>query len=255
MNILRILKNFFENNKSILVSVSILIIVAAGFFWGIIPAGQASWDLFTQNRSLSDEIRALEQKVAVLGSLDQTVLKQNLADVAAAIPTDKALPTLLATLDAMSLQTGAGLTDVTLAGSETIASGSGSVASPSATSVKPVTSPTGANVVKFSASVRGTFDQVQDFLRLSSGVRRLLGIRSFDITLGATSSAQAKFEMETYYVPLPSQIGAVGSKIEAPSSGDNAIIQKLVALPNLTVTAQLPPALIGGPVKANPFAP
>lgn len=255
MNISRILNKVFEGNKTIVLSVVIFAIVVGGFLWGIVPAGSAVWNLYEQNAALAIEIRTLSQKTAILSSLDQSSLRQNLKDVVAAIPADQSLPTLLATLDGISAQSRTTLSDVSLSGSETISSASANTPPPSAPRTKTAKNSAGANVVAYSASIQGALPQVQDFLRLSSNVRRLVGIRSFDITIGATASAQAKIEMETYFVPLPTQIGAIGSSVDTLSSAEEATIQKLASLPNLTVTAQLPPALIGGPVKANPFSP
>ncbi len=255
MNIPRTIKKFFEANKTAIVSIGILVVVISGLLFGIIPASQASLGLFEQNNVLSEEIRALSGKTAILEGLSQSSLRQNLADAVAAVPPDQSVPTILATLDGVAAQSGVELADIELAGSQTVASPSAEGKAGPPTSKPGAPSVAGANAVKFSVSVRGAYGQIAEFFRLAAGVRRFMSVKSFDMTIDATASAQAKVGMETYYVAFPVTIGAVGSKIEALTNEETATIQKLSGIPNLTVAAQLPEASFAGPAKSDPFSP
>jgi hypothetical protein len=96
-------------------------------------------------------------------------------------------------------------------------------------------------------------EQTQQFFQLVSSVRRLLGIRSFDMAITPSGIIATKIYMDTYFAPLPSALGGVASALAPLSEQEESILAKIVSLPNLSQTAPLPPAAIG-PGKSDPFS-
>ena len=107
--------------------------------------------------------------------------------------------------------------------------------------------------MQFAVSIEGTMEQTQQFFQLASSVRRLLGVRSFDMAITPSGIIATKVYMNTYYAPLPNVFGGITSRLELLSEQEESLIAKIVSLPNLSQTAQLPPAAIG-PGKSDPFS-
>ena len=246
MKIPTTLRRQVADYQSIIKPLVIVGVVIAGFLLGVIPAARSLSMVYTQSRSLTTEIDALSQKVTVLSSLDVDSLKQNLRDFLAAVPTEKNVPSLFTTLENLASQNGVSLLDVTMS---TI----GGIASDSGKSGR--TDASGAQLVRFSASIEGTMDNVRQLFQTLIAVRRLLAVRSFDMTINGTGTVTAKLEMETYFAPLPKELGSAAGRIEVLNEKEEGVIAKVSAFPNLGQVAELPPPSLGGPVKADPFSP
>lgn len=240
------MRKIFLDYQSFIRSVAILAVVVVGSIVGIIPAGRTILSLAKDIRSANAGIVRLNQKIAVLSALDSDSLKQNFSELSSAIPLEKSPQSIFSTLEAMSAQAGTALGDVTL-------SGLGTIATESAKQSQLHTS--GARVVQFSVSLEGTMQQTKEFFRLAGSVRRLLGIRSFDLSVSPAGTVVTKIEMDGYFAPLPGELASLSASIEPLSEREEAAITKIVSLPNLTRVAQLPPADLGGGVKSDLFSP
>ena len=246
MKIPTTLRRQVADYQSIIKPLVIVGVVIAGFLLGVIPAARSLSMVYTQSRSLTTEIDALSQKVTVLSSLDVDSLEQNLRDFLAAVPTEKNVPSLFTTLENLASQNGVSLLDVTMSTIGGIASDSGKSAR---------TDASGAQLVRFSASIEGTMDHVRQLFQTLIAVRRLLAVRSFDMTINGTGTVTAKLEMETYFAPLPKELGSAAGRIEVLNQKEEAVIAKISAFPNLGSVAELPPPSLGGPIKIDPFSP
>lgn len=227
-------------------SFGIFAVVFLGCIFGIVPATRATWKLFSELGSLQGEIALLEKKVDILETLEADAMKRNLGELAAAVPSEKSIPTLFATLESVSAQAGVGLIDVTLPGVENLASESAK---------KGVIHPSGASVIQFSASVDGGMPQVKQFFALLGSVRRLMGIRSFTLTVTSPERVQAKLEMDSYFSPYGIQPAGAAKELSALGVEEETVIEKIKSFPNISQTVELPPPAIGAFVKSDPFAP
>ncbi len=238
------MRKIFLDYQSLIRSVAILGVIVLGCLFGIVPAARTTLGLVKNIRSTNSEIVGLNQKIAVLSALDRDSLKQNLFELSSAIPIDKSPQTIFSTLEALSAQAGATLSDVTLSGL--------GIATESAKTSQLHTS--GARVVQFSAFIEGTILETKEFFRLAGSVRRLLGIRSFDMSVSQAGTVVTKVEMDGYFAPLPRELGALRASMEPLSEHEEAVVRKIASFPNFTRTAGLPPAAIG-PVKSDLFSP
>lgn len=224
----------------------IIIIVVCGVLFGIVPAIRTSLGLWGEYRSLSKDVADSTRTLAVLESLDGDTLKKNVFDMSGVLPTEKSIPSILTTLDAMGSQTGVGIVDVTFSGGESI--------SATASAKQGATHPTGARLVQLTTSIDGTVSQVSEFFGLFGVVRRLLGVRSFQITITPPDRMQAKLELDGYYLPLAKSAGGKLAVISGLTQEEEAMITNVSSLPLLgQAPTFLPPPSTAA--KPDPFSP
>lgn len=247
------LKKLFHEYQGLIVSIGILIVCGSGLLLGVVPLIQKTIDLNTESRTLSAEVDLLNNKVSVLQSIDENAMRRDLQTLLSAVPSDKSLSTLLATVDGLTSQTGISVDGFSL-------SKPGSLATESAKRLSADEQAVGSNILPFTVSIAGSFDQIRTFFASSVSVRRLFRIRTFDVSFlkAGTESANmvsARVAMDAFYSPLPSVIGPVSEPLTALTSTDIDLIAKVAAMQPLAQTSSLAlPPPTAGAGKADPFS-
>jgi Tfp pilus assembly protein PilO len=245
----------FREYQSLIISVGILIASVLGIIFGVVPLVQKTIDMNDGIKSVSAEVDVLKNKVTVLESIDEASMRSHAQILLSAVPADKSLPTLLATLDGLAAQTGVSSGNFTL-------SKLGSLATVSAERLSADERDVGGNILPFTLNISGSFDQLRGFFASSVSVRRLVRVRTFDISFlkvenEASASANlvtATLGMDTFYDSLPTTIGAVGQPLTGVTSADEDVIAKVAAMQLLVAPSSPLPPPSGGPVKADPFS-
>jgi Tfp pilus assembly protein PilO len=249
---MREIRRFFRTYKGFVTSGSILLLVIVGFLAGILPASKKVLALRDEVTAMTEQTVQLRAKATILSTIDEATYKQFLANLITAVPADQSITSVFSTLDGLSSQTGVTLTDLGLAKPGSIASGSARTQSQQEKEV-------GTNLLPFTVTISGSYDQIRDFLSQAISVRRFFRVRGFDLSLLDPTNVSVRMSMDAYYSPYATTIGGVDTKIEALTAKDEQTIQTvanlpLVGDPNLgAITTGVPSS--SGPPKANPFAP
>lgn len=242
----------FREHQGLIISIGILIASALGLILGVVPIVQTTMSMYTDLNTVSAEVAVLKNKVSVLESIDEISIKTQAQTLLSAVPSDKSLSTLLGTLDGLSAKTGVSQGTFLL-------SKLGSLATESARRLSADEQAIGGNIVPFSVVVSGSLDQIRGFLTSSISIRRLLRVRSFDISFPKTGTesgamVSATLAMDTFYAPLPTTIGAVGNPLTPLTSADDELIAKVENLQLLIPPSSPLPPPAYGPAKADPFS-
>lgn len=247
------LRKLFREYQGLIVSIGILIVCGLGILLGVVPLIQKTINVHTESRTLSAEVDLLNNKVSVLQSIDENAMRSNLQTLLSAVPSDKSLGTLLGTLDGLTSQAGVSVDSFSL-------SKLGSLATESAKRLSADEQAVGSNILPFTISIAGSFDQIRALFAASVSVRRLFRIRTFDVSFlkAGTESANmvsAHVGMDAFYSPLPSAIGPVSEPLTALTSTDVDLIAKVAAMRPLAQTSSVAlPAPAAGAGKADPFS-
>ncbi len=235
--------------QHVIISIVLLIFCVVATFAALIPALQKMQEVYAEMQDLSSQTETLEKKLDTLTSLDEVTLRNQLTNVLSAVPGDRSFPTLFETIEGVAAQTGVGIMDVSIKAGSTLAT-------PAASKVSEAEKKIGTRTIPFSVTINGTMPAVEQFITLVSGVRRLLRVRTFSIAFPEEARPlTVMVEMDAFYEPLPTSLGAVRAVLPTLTPEDEAVIAKLSQLPLIVQSsAALPPPLIGK-VKVNPFAP
>lgn len=240
---------FIRTYQGVIVSVVILLFCLVGFFAGALPAAQKMLSQLDAMRTLSSDTEALRKKLNLLNSLDEVALRSELATGISAVPVDKSLPSIFATVEALSAQTGASILDMGVSAGGTVATASAK------TTATPQEKQVGTHIVPFTVTIQAALPNIQQFITLAPHVRRLLRIRTFAITTPkADRPLTVSLAMDAFYEPLPTTLGKAGAPITALSDAEEQTITKLSELPLATGEVAAPLPLVG-PGRANPFSP
>lgn len=223
-----------------------LVLLVGGFIGlvaFVIPSWKEAFALLKKTQETEKEVTQLQNKYAILTSLDEGELRLHLANLLAAVPADKSAGSILSTVESIAGELGVSLSDITLSAIGIVATASAQTQS---------MHPSGASVVNFTVTVEGGVEGVRQFASQVTRVRRLLAIKSFDMTFGTT--AQARIDMEAFVFPLPKELGKVGATISPISDTEAATLSQVAVLPDLRRSEALPPAALGAP-KSDPFSP
>ena len=241
-------RSLLKTYQNLIISGVILLFCCVGVLFGVVPAVSKVQSLVGDVQQASDENAALQKKLTVLNSLDETALRSQLSEVISAIPNDKSLPTVFSTLDGLAAQSGVSVSSVNISGDTALASSS-------AVTLTPEERQLGTRTIPFSVMIEGSLDAIQKFITLAPRVRRLLRTRTFAISFPPDNrQIRIELEMDAFYEPLPSAIGAPSAAITPLSPVQQAVVTTLSQLP-LANSAQisLPPPAVGAP-RSNPFS-
>jgi hypothetical protein len=243
------LPKFVRTYQNFIVSGSILFFCILGLFLVTLPFGNRVRELYAEVDTIVTETDALTRKLNTLNSLDEGTLRQQLGDVLSAVPSDRSYPTLFETVEGVAAQTGVSIVNMNITGGTSLATASASKATVAEKQL-------GTRTVPFSVSVTGTVSQIRDFIALAPSVRRLLRIRTFNISYPEEERPLTiTIDMDAFYEPLPSSIGSAKSVLPNITDAEIEVINKLSQLPLASgASASLPPPAIGQ-ARANPFAP
>ncbi len=227
-----------------------ILVSGIGIIFGIVPAVGKVISLRSNSVALSKTIQILRTKITILESKDESTYRDQFIQLVAAVPGDKSLPTLFATLDGLSAQSGVTLTEFTL-------SRAGSIASESGTRVSAEEQKIGSNLLPFTITVNGSYDQIYAFLSQVNNVRRFFRVNNFEISFADTSAISVRMGMDAFYAPISSAIGTVDSPLEPISAKEEELITKISQMPYLSqaALAPLPAAQIPTAPRSTLFSP
>ncbi len=249
------LNKLIRQYQGVIVSAVVLIVSILGIVFGVVPTVQKTIAMNTQVRNISADVDVLKNKVSVLESIDEGSLRNSVQTLLSAVPSDKSVPTLLATLDGLSAQTGVAAGNFTLAKF-------GSLATESAKRVTADEETVGGSILPFSINISGTLEQLRGYLASSVSVRRIIRVRTLGVSFGSAASeasgsadtVSATLGMDTFYAPLPATIGSVSQPLEAVTSADEELIAKVAQMQLMESTSLTLPAPSAGVIKPDPFS-
>lgn len=246
------LRKFLKTYKGLIETIGLILFVIVGFTVGVIPGFKSISAIRSDITTLSNQTKQLQTKLDVLNSVDEEAYAGYLAQLVTAVPQDQSITTLFATLDGVGNETGTSVIDVALAKP-------GAIASDSARKQSKEEQEIGSNLLPFSATITGDYDQIRNFLAQTVSVRRFFRIRSFDLQLLDPGHMAVRMAMDAFYAPYLTLIGAVDKPVEPLSQKDEQTIRAVEQMPRVGVAA-LNPLDTGSSVpttenKANPFAP
>ncbi len=245
------IQKFIRSYQKLLVFGSIILLCVLSGIFGIIPAVFKLIALQEAVRELRGQTQSLRMKLEVLQSLDTEVLEQTLQDLLSAVPSDKSLSSVLSTVDGLAGETGVGIVDFTLVNP-------GSLATDSARRKTEEELTLGSNLLPFSVTITGSYDQIRKYLDKAVGVRRFFRVRQFDMAVAPEGVLSARLDMDAYYAPFPTDLGGINRPLTLLTPDEEDFISRISALPVAARGIAVPGVEIvseGVTGKDNPFAP
>jgi Tfp pilus assembly protein PilO len=198
-------------------------------------------DIFVLNKSIKDlegKVANVDKKLSILASLDNNTLLAQVREAEEALPSEKDIPGLLASLDRLAYETGVSIVSFQVAPGEVTAT----------TSAQAV----GAESLPFRMSVAGGYDSVKNFLTKAVNSNRALRIRSVAMTTQAgPASVSASLDMETFYQVIAKIKFAPSDRLPDITAEEQRVLEKASQRPYLSeISGVRPPT-----GKVNPFAP
>lgn len=239
----------FRQYQGAIFSAVILVFCTLALFLGIIPAVQRIQEMFLALQTANDENAVLDQKLSVLNSLDEFVLREKLNQILSAVPSERSFPSLFETIEGVARETNVSIADMSISSGTTLAT-------PSASKATATEKKIGTRTVPFSVTVEGELSALQAFISRTPEVRRLLRIKVFSMSFSDdVARTSISVDMDGFYEPLPTNLGSAKATLPTISDADEELIGKISALPLMTQEhAELPPPVVGKQ-KTNPFAP
>lgn len=231
-----------------LLAVAVILLSLAGLFFGVVPLGQRVLSLWNQQSVLAREITTLTGKSAILQSLNESTLRNNLQILTSAVPVDKSIGTIFATLDQVS-----GI-DVAIKDFQLM--NPGSISTSSAKKLSADETKIGSNILPFSVTVTGNYNSIRTFLSDITAVRRLFRLRAVDVTFTGFG-VDTRLSLDAFYFPYPKTVGAVASPITALTDKEETTISMVSSLPlrsSLTFVVGTASA-VPTTGKSDPFSP
>ena len=233
--------------QQLCVSAGVLFVCVCGFLFGILPVTQNVLATIQDTRALSTEVQALQEKTLVLQSISEDQMRYNAQLLLSG--------TLFDTMDGLTSQAGVSVDSVTI-------TKPGSIATASAIQASADEKKMGSSILSISMHFTGTLPQIKSFLSAAVSVRRLLRVRSFDVSVPKVSSATGSADLlsvnaavDAYYSPVPTILGSVDRPISLLTNTENDLIasisaMKLIQSPSIAGL----PSPSAGAAKADPFS-
>ncbi|MBI3577587.1 type 4a pilus biogenesis protein PilO [Candidatus Gottesmanbacteria bacterium] len=244
---MRQLKYIWRTYREIIVASFMCLVGFGTLVFGVLPTVKNTLASFDEIKTLSADVQTLSQKAATLDALPETTLRAQLAIIVSAIPTDKAIPSVFATVDRVAAAAGVQVVDMSV-------TQAGSLATSSAQKLSAEEKTLGASLLPLALSLRGSTEGLRAFISRIGSVRRLLRIRNFDISVIAPGNVQARLALDTFYVPLPTTIGKIEQPLTKLTKEQEDALTKLASFPWFSQPQVSAPqgAVFGH--KENPFA-
>ncbi|OGG30133.1 hypothetical protein A2971_05375 [Candidatus Gottesmanbacteria bacterium RIFCSPLOWO2_01_FULL_46_21] len=241
------IRRFIRANGSLLLSIGMIAIAVTGGWWGLVPFGRNVWTLYTNTQKLRTQVGVLENKYAVLSSLDQASLAQDGDELLRAIPAEKEVATLLSTLEQTTITSGLSLSHLTIVSPGSLATGAAERQTKEEKAI-------GAGIISSTISVEGPLPEVKQFLSTLQRIRRLLRVGDVQISVREGASARAQLTIDAFYQPLPTALGDITSKIVPFSAAQEDLLVQLRSFPVAYQTQRENGPAFFAP-KQNPFTP
>ena len=215
------IRRFIRLHKPLVAHSILLFIGVIGLFTALVPSVQKSIMLVRDLQTMNKEIGSIQKKVTTLSLLDEGGLEKSAHDVLSAVPADKSVSTLLSTVEALAGKNNLYISDMSVEGIGTLATGSGT---------QP-TQPEG-NSLSETITLQGELIQLRNFLSDCVRVRRLMRVKNMEITsLPKSTLITAKITLEFFYLPFPATLGKASDPLEPFSQKELGVLAKLASYP------------------------
>jgi Tfp pilus assembly protein PilO len=209
-----------------------------GVVFGIIPGIEKIVQMRNDIVALSNTVEQLKTTLSILNSNDESVYRAQLQELVAAVPSDKSLTTLFSTVDGLSAASGVTIADLSL-------TKPGSIATESAIKQSNEEKQIGSNILPFTVTVNGGYEQIYSFLSQVVNVRRFFRVRNFDISFVDTSNISVRMGMDAFYSPIVLNPTLLAKPLEPFTGEELSFITKIQAMP-IVGQISLPPPTVGG---------
>lgn len=237
--------------RPLITSMGLLLVSLLGLFVGVVPLIGKTIDAAQQLSPLREEVAVLVEKDQALAGFEEEGLQSKLSILLTAVPSEKDIPSLFSTVEAVSARSGVGLADMAVVGA-------GSVATSAAIAQTSQERQLGSGLLPFTIALDGTFEQISSFMSLVGSVRRLSRVRTFSFTVRDDGMVRVMLDMDAFWLPFPAVIGKVSQRISSLTAQQEDVITKVAALELVSSSLQVAPvdeSLPAAPVKSDPFAP
>lgn len=244
------LTKFIRTYRELCISIGMIAISILGVVFGIIPGVGKIIGMRNDIVALSNTVEQLKTRISIVNSNDESVYQAQLQELVAAVPSDKSLTTLFSTIDGLSALSGVTIADLSL-------TKPGSIATESAVTQSNEEKQIGSNILPFSVTVNGGYQQIYSFLSQVVNVRRFFRVRNFDISFVDTSNISVHMGMDAFYSPIVIKPAVFDAPLEPITAEEQAFIAKIQAMP-IVGAVSLPPPTVGGtstaPSRTDPFS-
>lgn len=223
------LKKFFKKNAILIMPFILGLAMVYFTLQVLIPTIISISDLRTQQKQKEEQLAQLRKKRTLLDSLDFDEIKNNVADVEIALPSDKNVASVFTTLENLSAKIGVGVDAIdTKPG---VLSGEAQEAVPEIEEAK---KNHGAFWIPVEITMRSSTEQFRQFLQEIQKSRRIIDIENIDLTYFDDNQdyVSAQFLFQVYYLPAITQIGSLESSIVAFTDEDLQVLSLLKTYPD-----------------------
>jgi len=246
---MKTLNKYLRLYKNILLSLCMIGITVLGVVFGLVPVVKKIEGIRKDSIELSKSIKLIRTKISLLSLEDETVYKAKLDELLAAIPNDKSLTSLFVTIDGLGVNSGTVLSDLMVARP-------GAIASESAKSQSNEEKKIGSNVIPFTVTVTGSYEQIYQFVSMANNVRRFFKIKNFQISFNKASAISVAMGIDAFYAPQLAPSVALETPLDPITEQEETLIAKISMMQNLG--KQLPldnlPPLIQTEPRPDPFS-
>jgi Tfp pilus assembly protein PilO len=245
------LAKLIRRYRELCISIGMIAICILGVVFGIIPGIGKIVQMRNDIVALSNTVEQLKTRISVVNSNDESVYRIQLQELVAAVPSDKSLTTLFSTVDALAGASGVTIADLSL-------TKPGSIATESAKKQSNEEKQIGSNILPFSVTVNGGYQQIYSFLSQVVNVRRFFRVRNFDISFVDTSNISVRMGMDAFYSPIVLNPVAFDKPLEPLTAEEQTFIAKIQAMPIVGALSLPPPTVGGTPTetsRTDPFSP
>jgi Tfp pilus assembly protein PilO len=190
--------------------------------------------------SKKTRLTQLTTKLAALEGLDVAELEAKISVVLQALPGEKDLGGSLLVIR--------GLTQTVEAELRSVQVEPGEISTPSAQSAEKYNLP----FLSFKIKITGTLEQLKEFLAKSEEVAPLTRLDKIDISQKEGGLVEADLDLETFFLPLPVELGGAEKPLPSITAQEEKIYQNLSKLQKIQ-PSESPPSIPSG--RTNPFIP
>lgn len=242
------LRRFLRTNSSLFISLVMIAIAVVGLIWGLVPFGRTLLAMYRELQTVQRRNAALGAKYSTLQSLDESQLARDGNDLLRAIPSDKDVATILATIEQTANSSGLSLVNVTIANP-------GSLATEAAERQSKEEKEVGSGIITSGVTVEGPLVNIKTYLNTLQKVRRLLRVQSAQVTVREGGVVRANVTLESFWAALPMTLGDITSPLPPRSSQEDDVLATVRAFPISYQGLLTTLGPVSFPPKADPFSP
>lgn len=241
------LRRILRTNSSLLISLVMISLAIAGSIWGLVPFGKTLLTMYKDLNTVRTKIALLSSKYSTLRSLDESQLAVGGNDLLRAIPSDKDVSTILATIEQTANASGLSVVNLTIANP-------GSLATEAAQRQSQEEKQVGSGIITSGVTVEGPLANIKTYLSTLQKVRRLLRVQSAQVLVREGGVARANITVDSFWASLPTTLGDISAPLPPRSTQEDELLAQIRAFP-VSYKGLLTSGPVSFPPKANPFSP